>query len=70
MLFGFKPALAVGFYATVAIAAVNRSAFTRLKWNFRVFATLGAYRGEHLTPRPRAEAATVSVALRLPGFAT
>ena len=48
----------------VALAAVNRSAFARLKRHLGILATLGAYCGEHLA-RPVAVAATRAITLCL-----
>jgi hypothetical protein len=46
-----------------ALAAVDRSAFTGFKRYFRILATLGANRGEHLACAVAAAAGTVSLGL-------
>jgi len=45
----------------VAVAAIYRSAFTRLKRYFSVFATLGAYCGKHFTAWPVAATASLAI---------
>ena len=50
----------------VAIAAIHRSAFSRLKWYLAFFTTLSTHCGEHLTT---GSVATVATALRFPRFA-
>jgi len=63
-----KPALSTQSDLIVAIATIYRSTFAGLERHFGVFATLSAYCGEHLPPRPVA-VATISVTLCLPCLA-
>jgi hypothetical protein len=59
--------LSVASYFAETIAAVNWLVPTRLEGYFGIFATLGAYRREHLS---RGTVAAVTVALSFPGLAT
>ncbi len=52
----------------VALTTIHRSTFTGLERYFGLFATLGAYCGEHL-PRGPVSVATITITLGFPGLA-
>ena len=64
-----KLALSAQSDLSVALTTIHRSTFAGLEWHFGVFATLGAYCGEHLASGAVA-VATISVTCCFPRFAT
>jgi hypothetical protein len=68
-VFLLRAILPVSSYFAKAIAAVYRSVFARLKWDFSFFTAFGAYHWVHLPGRPVAIAA-VSVSFQLSGLPT